>query len=72
MDGLFTKPEKLVLLWCPGLSGLVAEAAAVVSLGAAGCRRGAAVVSLDAAGVPPWLKRPAEVFAAHSIWDEFE
>lgn len=37
MEGLFTAPEKLVLLWCPGLSGLVAG----VPLG---CRRGAAGV----------------------------
>ena len=68
MDGLFTEPEKLVLLWCPGLSGLVAEAAAGVPLGVVGCRRGAVGVPLDAA----WVEEACGGFRCASIWDEFE
>lgn len=65
MEGLFTAPEKLVLLWCPGLSGLVAGVPLDAAGVSPGCRRmlpGCRRMSLGS-------KRPAEVFAAHSIWD---
>lgn len=65
MEGLFTAPEKLVLLWCPGLSGLVAVVPPGCRWVPSGCRRmlpGCRRMSLGS-------KRPAEVFAAHSIWD---
>lgn len=55
MEGLFSEPEKLVLLWCPGLSGLVAgvpSGCRWVSLGVAGCRRGVAGCCRGVAGVP--------------------
>lgn len=56
MEGLFTAPEKLVLLWCPGLSGLVAGVPLDAAGVSPGCRRMLPVcrwMPLDAAGVPP-------------------